>query len=556
MAQKGVQLDQEKISCPICLDLLKDPVTVPCGHSYCAGCIQIHWDEQNEQNAYSCPQCRQTFSPRPVLGKNTMLADLVDDLQKSRLEAAQASNAYAGPDDVACDVCTGTKRKASKSCLQCLASYCEKDLQFHHESPALKKHKLVEPSKKLQENICSTHDELMKIFCRTDQQPICYLCLMEEHKDHKTVPAATERAERQKKIEDNQQIIQKRIDKREYNMKMLDQELGIIHGSGDNAIEQSEQIVAELILLLQSRYSDLNEQVRSKHKTEVHRVIALRENLAKEIIELKTKETELQELIHTEDHIQFLRDYPSLSQLRESTDSSSIHIHPLEYYEEVIADMIKLRDKLQDVLTERPTNIQQTEAGVDRILSQPEPKTRDQFLQYAIDLTVDPDTANGLFALSHGGKRVRYVGEIQSYLGDPERFHSFLSKETLTGRCYWEMKWRGRGLCVAVAYNESSRERSLSDPSFGLDDTSWALSCFDQCYDLGHNGIVTPLRGPWSTRVGVYLDHSAGVLAFYSISGTPTLLRRIQTTFTQPLCAGLMLPVGFYETTAEFCQLK
>nr|XP_024655838.1 tripartite motif-containing protein 16-like [Maylandia zebra] len=559
MAQKGVQLDRETFSCSICLDLLKDPVTTACGHSYCRNCIKSHFDEEDRKGIHSCPQCRKTFTPRPVLEKNTMLAALVEQLKKTGLQAAPADHCYAGPEDVACDVCTGRKLKAIKSCLVCLTSYCEKHLQPHYDAAPLKKHKLVAPSKKLQENICSRHDEVMKIFCRTDQQSICYLCTVDEHKGHETVPAAAERTEKQKELEVRRLNIQQRIQEREKDVKLLQQEVEAINGSADKAVEDSEKMFTELIRLLQKRSSDVKQQVRSQQETEVSRVKELQEKLEQEIAELKRKDGELEQLSHTEDHNQFLHNYPSLSALSESTHSSSINIRPLSYFEDVTTAVSETRDKLQDILREEWTNISLTVTEVDVLLSPAEPKTRAGFLKYSHEITLDPKTANTHLLLSEGNRKVKLMmfKQQQSYSDHPDRFTGclqVLSRESLTGRCYWEVEWRGGAVRVGIAYKYFSRAGTGDEYGFGWNDKSWALHCDTNRYIFVHNKVQTVFSGPLPSRLGVYLDHRAGILSFYSVSETMTLLHRVQTTFTQPLYAGLGLcGVG---ATAELIKVK
>ncbi|XP_074506188.1 E3 ubiquitin/ISG15 ligase TRIM25-like [Sebastes fasciatus] len=518
MAQKGVQLDRESFSCSICLDLLKDPVTTSCGHSYCMNCIKTHWDGEEEKKIYSCPQCRQTFKRRPILMKSTLLADLVEELKKTGLQAAPADHCYAGPEDVACDVCTGRKLKAFKSCLMCLASYCEKHLQPHYDSAPFKKHKLVEPSKKLQEK--------------------------------------AERTERQRKLEVSRLNIQQRIRDREKDVKLLQQEVEAVNRSADKAVEDSEKIFTELIRLMDKRRCDLKQQVRYQQKSEVSRVKELQEKLEQEITELKRRDAELKLLSHTEDHNQFLLSYPSLSPLSEST--SSINIRPLSYFEDVTAAVSEVRDKLQDVLREKWTNVTQTVTEVDVLLPQPEPKTRAGFLKYSREITLDPNTANTLLLLSEGNRKATLTMQHQSYSSHPDRFtecHQVLSRESLTGRCYWEVERRGRGVYVVVAYKSIRKTGRSDECGFGQNDKSWALRCDNNSYKFLYNNIKTSVSGPQSSRVGVYLDHSAGILSFYSVSETMTLLHRVQTTFIEPLYAGLWL-YYYCGDTAELCKLK
>ncbi|XP_035988911.1 tripartite motif-containing protein 16 [Fundulus heteroclitus] len=546
------QLDRETFSCLFCLDLLKDPVTIPCGHSYCMKCIKNFWDGEDQNGIHSCPQCRETFTPRPVLKKNTMLAALVEQLKKTGLQAAPADLCYAGPEDVACDFCSGRKRRATKSCLFCLASYCEKHLQPHYDSAAFKKHKLVEPSRNLQENICSLHNEVMKMFCRTDQKSICVLCLMDEHKGHDTVTAAAERTERQRELEVRRENIQQRIQDREKDVKLLQQELEAINRSADKTVEDSEKIFTQLIRLIQKRSSDVKQQIRSQQETEGSRVKELQEKLEQEITELKRKDAELKQLSDTEDHSQFLHNYPSLSALSEST-SSSIKIRPLSCFEDVTAAVSELRDQLQDILRDAWTNISLRLTEVEVSLSEPEPepgpepKSRAGFLRYSCKITLDPNTAHSQLLLSEGNRKVTLMNQPQSYSSHPDRFtvwFQVLSRESLTGRCYWEVERSGGG-SVAVAYKNISREGRGNECRFGYNDKSWALDCSQSKF--GHNNIWTYFSGPGSSRLGVYLDHRAGILSFYSVYETMTLLHRVQTTFTQPLHVGVYGSAEFFK---------
>ncbi|XP_028314319.1 E3 ubiquitin/ISG15 ligase TRIM25-like [Gouania willdenowi] len=393
------QIETESFSCSMCLELLKEPVTVPCGHSYCRTCISSFWDGEKKKIVYSCPQCRETFTQRPVLMKNTMLAELVEQLKKSRLQEAAGGPSFAATEDVACDVCAGRKVKAFKSCLNCVASYCEEHLQPHHQSAAFKRHRLVDPFKKLQEIVCSRHDEVMKMFCRTDQQCICIICSMEEHKGHNMVSVIAESTERRRELQESRADINKNIQDRKKDLQLLEEQLKSIQLSADHTVQHSQQIITELIRLLHRRSSELEKEVRSKQQTEVSAVRVLQEKLEQEISELKERDAELQQISSTEDHIQFVLSYSSLSALSVSTHSSIIHTSHHSCFQEVTAAVSQLTEHLHSILMEDWTKVCWTVERVN-VLQPPEPTSRAGFLQYSQKITLDPNTAHKLLRIS------------------------------------------------------------------------------------------------------------------------------------------------------------
>ncbi|KAL0169696.1 hypothetical protein M9458_034292, partial [Cirrhinus mrigala] len=135
-------------------------------------------------------------------------------------------------------------------------------------------------------------------------------------------------------------------------------------------------------------------------------------------------------------------------------------------------------------------------------------------------------------------RKVTHVTEKQPYPDHPERF----DEESLTGRCYWEAEWSGKGLYVSVTYKGISRKGSSDDCWFGFNEKSWSLSWFNDSFTARHNENITDISAPscHSNRVGVYLNWPAGRLSFYSVSDTNTLthLHTFNTTFTEPLYAG------------------
>uniref|UniRef100_A0AAZ1WYT3 NACHT, LRR and PYD domains-containing protein 12-like n=1 Tax=Oreochromis aureus TaxID=47969 RepID=A0AAZ1WYT3_OREAU len=174
--------------------------------------------------------------------------------------------------------------------------------------------------------------------------------------------------------------------------------------------------------------------------------------------------------------------------------------------------------------------------------------------KYSCQLTIDTNTVNTKLQLSDNNRKVTHVEEVQSYPDHPDRFDywfQLLCRNGLTGRCYWEVEWRGI-VSISVSYRRIRRKGNSYDCWFGCNDQSWSLSCSDdgpRC--VTHNKGQTPISSSSSSsssvsnRVAVYVDCPAGTLSFYRVSSDTLIhLHTFNTTFTQTLYPGFTVGRG------------
>lgn len=167
------------------------------------------------------------------------------------------------------------------------------------------------------------------------------------------------------------------------------------------------------------------------------------------------------------------------------------------------------------------------------------------YISDSCHLSLDPNTAFENLLLSEGNSKVTWIKKPQRYPDHPERFTKYeqvLCTEGLSGVCYWEVEWRGSRIEAAVCYKGAELEES----GFGYTGQSWCISLSNYGCTFWHDGVKTKISTPCSSTLGVYLNHNAGCLSFYSVSGPGEmmLLHRVQTTFSQPLYPGFMVSRG------------
>uniref|UniRef100_A0A3P9PHE4 E3 ubiquitin-protein ligase TRIM39-like n=1 Tax=Poecilia reticulata TaxID=8081 RepID=A0A3P9PHE4_POERE len=459
MASHGLFLSKEQFQCCICQDVFSEPVSIPCGHSFCFTCITAHWEGRL---SIDCPRCHTEYEVCPELCENSFAKEMSEKIRARRQDDVPGKT-------VGCGACGGKQTKALRSCLVCLTSYCESHLEPHLRVGSLKAHKLIEPVGMLENRVCRRHQELLELFCRSHQKFVCVQCVKTDHRCNDTVPV--ERESQDKKIKmiqgEVQQRIQDRLQKLEeirLNLELSKTErlLGQVFSALSRSIERSR---AELVELIQRKQEAA--EMRAK------RLIA---GLETEISELQRRRKELEQLLHHEDHLHVLQSFPAVSSLPSTEDSSNIVVHSETCLGTIRRAVADIREQLQLQLEK---------------------------LSSRADVLLDPRTANPWLVLSEDGRQVQDGDVIVRCLG------------FTTGRRYWEVHVGDKTAWdLGVARASVKRKGAVT---LSPDDGFWTV-CLRKGAELwacaGEAELLCVSKRP--KVIGVFLDYEDGVVSFYN----------------------------------------
>ncbi|XP_049339013.1 E3 ubiquitin-protein ligase TRIM39-like isoform X2 [Astyanax mexicanus] len=498
-------LSENQFLCSICLDVFTDPVSIPCGHNFCMICIKTCWGDSQQCN---CPLCKEIFNKRPELKVNTTLREVVDHFKKKSV---------LDKPEVLCDVCTEVKQNALKSCLDCGLSFCKPHLEPHTIAKH-KRHKLINPVDNLEDYICQKHERPLELFCRDDQMSVCQFCTETDHKNHNTVPI--EETQLGKTPPEVPQMIQDRLKK----IKEIKHSVEIRKRNTEKEISDSVEVFTALIRSIERSQAELLEVMEEKQKAAERQAEEFIKDLEQEITELKRRDTELEQLSHTEDHLHLLQIYPSLCRPPHTTNWTDISVDPHLSVETVRNTLSQLQKSLNKELSKTLKEIEESELK--------------RIQQYAVDVILDPDTAHPYLILSDDGKQVKDGDKKINLPDNPKRFTRYimiLGKEGFSsGRFYYEVLVRGKTAWeLGVARESINRKGEIR-----LDTKNGFWTVFLSNGNDYYAGADTPVSLSLKEKpqkVGVFVDYEEGLVSFYDVEARSHIFSFTGQSFTEKL---------------------
>ncbi|XP_049429596.1 E3 ubiquitin-protein ligase TRIM39-like isoform X3 [Epinephelus fuscoguttatus] len=488
MSAASCLLTEDQFLCSVCLEVFTDPVTIPCGHNFCKTCITEHW---NVNVPYQCPNCKKLFHTKPELQVNTFISEMAAQFRQSAQQKASSSSS--------------SEQQVSKPEVP-----CETHLEPHLTMSGLKTHQLIDPVENLEDRMCREHDKQLELFCKTDQLCVCMLCTVSAHKKHDVVPLKEEYERKKAELEKTEAETQQMIQKTQLKIEEIKRSVKLSKEDADREIADGVQVFTALKESVERSQAELINTIKEKQRKTEEQAEGFIEELEQEVFELRKRSAKVQQqLLKSENH--FLLQNPlSLGTALPVKDWTEVNVCPLSHEGTV-------------------------RRALNQLLVGSELK---RVQQYAVNVTLDPDTAHPNLILSDDKKQV-HDGGVQVTLPDnPERFDScvnVLAKQSFTsGRFYFEVQVEGKAeWTLGVARGSIKRKGYITvSPQKGY----WTISLRNEneyCACAGPDVSLSLKSRP--KKVGVFVDYEEGLVSFYDVDSAALIYSFTGCCFSEKL---------------------
>uniref|UniRef100_A0A8C6WZU3 Uncharacterized protein n=1 Tax=Neogobius melanostomus TaxID=47308 RepID=A0A8C6WZU3_9GOBI len=509
-------LNEDQLLCPICLEIFKDPISTSCGHNFCKDCIAKHWDN----NGLSCPMCKKEFPSRPLLHVNTFISEICCQfkippaLKENTHHQLKVTNKAVG---VPCDICTGPKLNAVKSCPVCLFSYCQSHLEPHLTVPRLQKHQLTEPMENLEERICPEHDKPLELFCRTEQVCVCMVCTVLEHKSHDIVPLKDEFEKQQVVFEKTTSENRRMMEERRGKIREIGQSVELNRSCAQREMNNGVVFFSALLEAVQTGLTEFQDGMQKKHRLMEKKANSLVSQLETELCTLQHRDAKMERLSCSDDYLHIIQSFKSLKVAPKMTDWA-----PVSFDCPSFEGAVEMAVGKMELFFAEQKKLLTPQGELKRLQ------------QHAVDITLDPDTASPWLSLSCDRKQVWDRGVMKALPYNPKRFSDFLcvlgKRGFSTGKSYYEVQVKGNANWDIGIVQESINKK---DKHFlSSEKGSWAIMFRGRGYTASTSPRVDLCLKSAPQRVAVFLDYEQGFVSFYDAETAAHLHSFSGCTFT------------------------
>ncbi|XP_049603527.1 E3 ubiquitin-protein ligase TRIM39 [Syngnathus scovelli] len=555
MSLYGGLLSIDQFQCSICLDIFNNPSSTPCGHSFCVACINQYWDGAK---VCQCPLCKRTFQKRPDLQINRTLREITEQFRAMSGGGAEGGGMAKDKKEVKgreCampnDLLDELTRKLPRPHASLPVSINEQGGQaipgtlmstsFTASSvpvqspisapggPPQVPPRLVESYSRRRFTVsgaasghsiplCNLHHRGIMIFCRTDGECICPNCEVETHSGHDTVTVEAAWTEKQAQLKETEQQTREMIQERLLKIEEIRTSVSQLELVVERATTDSVCMFSALMATIERAQAELMQVMEANRRVAENQANMLIRQLELEVEELRKRASVLTQLSTTDDHLQGVKNFATVPAPPPTKDWSGVSVSSdlgiSAIYRSLAGEVEKFQEQLRGI-----TETGFIASSLETSLARPQPKMR-RVQEYAVDVTLDCNTAHPRLILSDDMKSVRCSDRHQLLPDNVERFDRVvcvLGREAISsGRHYWEVQVGGKtDWDLGVAKQSINRKGKIEvTPNNGY----WFLSLRDKNKYAFRTEPSTDVHlNLQPNKIGIFVDYERGQVSFYNV---------------------------------------